>query len=196
MMSVWIKFQLYERSGIAYPMPEFRLFISVQYINCFRVINGRIIILLGSISNPEKNEATEMNLQITKTLKCYFTLVVVLVMSSCVNQETIYSDAGLVDVYTLTSINGNQVPASVFHQGATLQVLSGTFTIKANGTCDSKTVFVPPSGSEVVREVTAIYTQDGSRLTMQWKGAGITFGSVQDNTFTMVNEGMVFVYRK
>ena len=137
-----------------------------------------------------------MKIQITKALIFCFTLVLVFVISSCVNQETISSDTGLVDVYALTSINGNHIPASVSHQGNTLQVLSGTFKIKANGTCDSKTVFDPPSGTKIVREVTATYTQDGSRLTMQWKGAGKTIGNIQDDTFTMDNHGMIFVYKK
>ena len=137
---------------------------------------------------------TEIKIQITNTLKFCFTLVVVLVMSSCVNQETVSSDAGLAEVYVLTSINGSHVPASVSHQGTALQVLSGTFTINHDGTCNSKTVFVPPSGTKVVREVTATYTKDGSRLTMQWKGAGKTVGIIQGNTFTMDNEGMVFEY--
>src|SRR3954468_15923319 len=53
-----------------------------------------------------------------------------------------------VGVYSLISVNSTKVPASVAHEGATLQVRSGTFTINADGTCDSKIVFVPPSGIE------------------------------------------------
>jgi len=68
--------------------------------------------------------------------------------------------------------------------------------VVAAGTCSTKTVFVPPSGTEVAREVSATYTKDGPRLTMQWKGAGTTVGTIQGNTFTMDNEGMVLVYRK
>ena len=98
--------------------------------------------------------------------------------------------------YTLVSVNGQQVPASVTHDGAALQVRSGTFSIKADGTCSTKTVFVPPSGQEAEREVKATYTREGSKLTMQWKGAGTTTGTAVSNTFTMNNEGMVFVYRK
>jgi hypothetical protein len=74
-------------------------------------------------------------------------------------------------------------------------VRSGTFTVKADGTCSTKTRFVPPSGSEIAREVSATYTKEGSKLTLQWKGAGTTTGTVEDSTFTMDNEGMLFVYR-
>jgi hypothetical protein len=88
------------------------------------------------------------------------------------------------------------VPASVSHEGVALQVRSGTFTFKADGTCSTKTTFVPPSGSEIAREVSATYTKVGSKLTMQWQGAGTTTGTIEGNTFTMDNEGMVFAYKK
>ena len=99
-------------------------------------------------------------------------------------------------LYTLVAVNGNKVPASVSHEGVALQVRSGTFTIKADGTCGTKTTFVPPSGSEVTREVSATYTRDGSKLTIQWQGAGTTTGTIQGNTFTMDNEGMLFTYKR
>ncbi len=99
-------------------------------------------------------------------------------------------------VYALATVDGKAVPAKISHEGATLEVRSGTFTIKADGTCTTKTAFVPPSGSEVAREVSATYTREGSKLTMKWQGAGITTGTVEGNTFTMNNEGMLFIYRK
>jgi hypothetical protein len=96
----------------------------------------------------------------------------------------------------LVSVNSNKVPASVSHDGTALQVRSGSFSIKADGTCSTKTVFVPPSGQEATRDVSATYTKEGSKLTMQWQGAGMTTGTIEGNTFTMDNEGMVFVYKK
>ena len=99
-------------------------------------------------------------------------------------------------VYTLVSVNGDPLPATLNHEGATLLIRSGSFTINADGTCVSRMVFVPPPGTEVTREVRATYTRDGARLTMQWEGAGTTVGTVEGNTFTMNNEGMVLVYRK
>lgn len=99
-------------------------------------------------------------------------------------------------VYALVSVNGSKVPAKVDHENVSLQVRSGTFTIKADGTCGTRTTFVPPSGAEATREVTATYTRDGSTLNMQWKGAGTTTGTIEGNKFTMNNEGMIFVYQK
>jgi hypothetical protein len=57
-------------------------------------------------------------------------------------------------------------------------------------------LFVPPSGAESTREVSATYMREGSQLNMQWKGAGKTSGTIKGNTFTMDNEGMVFTYQK
>jgi hypothetical protein len=105
-------------------------------------------------------------------------------------------DGDATGTYSLVSVNGNKVPASVSHDGAALEVRSGSFTLQADGTCSTKTVLVPPSGREVTREASAAYTKKGSKLTMRWNAAGRTTGTIKGNTFTMNNEGMVFVYRK
>ncbi len=137
-----------------------------------------------------------MKIQLTIALKLCFVLAAGLVMSACTKQKSVLSAADFAGVYALVYVNGNSVPANITHEGAALKVRSGTFTINADGTCSTKTVFVPPSGAEVAREVSATYTKDGSKLTVQWKGAGITVGTIRGNTFAMDNEGMVFVYKK
>jgi uncharacterized lipoprotein YajG len=106
---------------------------------------------------------------------------------------------GAIDItgtYTLISINGNSLPFTPPHEGGAPGVQSGSFTINADGTCSSKVTFVVPSGAQATREVTATYTQDGATLHMQWKGAGTTIGTIEGNTFTMNNEGLLFAYRK
>ncbi len=99
-------------------------------------------------------------------------------------------------VYTLATVNGEKLPAKVSHEGANLEIRSGTFTITADGKCTSKMTFVPPTGKEVTLERTATYTREGAKLNMQWQGAGRTAGTVAGNTFMMENEGMVFAYKK
>lgn len=99
-------------------------------------------------------------------------------------------------VYSLVSVDGKPVPASVNHDGAALQVRSGTFTINRDGTCASRMTFVPPSGSEANMDVKATFTREGRTLRMTWAGAGSTTGTVEGNTFTMNNVGMLLVYRK
>lgn len=104
--------------------------------------------------------------------------------------------ADIAGCYALVSVNAKSVPTTVIHEGATLEVRAGTCTFGTDGRCRTTTVFVPPSGREVVREVGAVYSKAGAELTMRWDGAGMTTGSVDGNIFTMHNEGMVFVYRK
>lgn len=48
----------------------------------------------------------------------------------------------------------------------------------------------------MTREVNATYTQQGPNLIMEWEGAGTTEGTVEGDSFTMNNEGMIFVYKK
>lgn len=137
-----------------------------------------------------------MKTRLTIAIKLSFILAAGLVITGCKNPKSALNNADSAGVFALVSVDGKQVPANVSHEGATLQVRSGTFTINADGTCSTKTVFVPPSGAEVTRDVGATYTKEGSRLNMKWKGAGKTVGTIEGNTFTMNNEGMIFVYRK
>ena len=134
----------------------------------------------------------------TRKIESIFCLLAVaaLLISVCQGQPASVQKTGLFGVYNLVSADGKAVPANVSHEGVNVQVRSGTLTINADGTCSSKMVFVPPPGTEVTNEVTATYTRDGSKLTMQWKGAGTTVGTINGNAFTMENEGMVLVYRK
>jgi len=106
------------------------------------------------------------------------------------------NEKDIAGIYALTSVNGKTVPATLSHEGNNLQIRSGSFTIGADGRCASKMTFVPPSGSESTMIVKATSNREGLKLRLQWEGAGTTTGTIQANTFTMENEGMVFVYRK
>jgi hypothetical protein len=118
-----------------------------------------------------------------------------LLLSACSPTAKPAAGPDISGTYTLVSVDGKPVPAKLTHENVAVEVRSGTFTINADGTCGTKTVFVPPTGREGTREVTATYTRDGSKLTMKWNGAGMNTGVVASNTFTMDNEGMLFVYR-
>lgn len=120
--------------------------------------------------------------------------LVVLIPSPVVGQVVEENDhAG---VYLLESVDGGELPATILHGGVEVEVRAGTFTIRADGTCVSRTTFGPPTGDDVTREVTATFTKDGSALMMQWKGGGRTEGTVNGDRFSMVNEQVVFSYMK
>lgn len=99
-------------------------------------------------------------------------------------------------VYSLVSVDGQNVPCTVTHGGHSLDVKSGIFTINADGTCSSEMAFTVPSAGDSSRTVRATYTLEGSTLTMKWEGGGVTTGKVDGDTFMMNNEGMILLYRK
>ena len=106
------------------------------------------------------------------------------------------ADINPVGNYRLVSIDGSTVPCTVEHGNVAITVKVGTFAINDDGTCNSRITFAKPSGSDFTRNVNARYVQDGATLNMKWEGAGKTTGTVQGDTFTMVNEGMTFAYEK
>ncbi len=123
-------------------------------------------------------------------------LCLAVLWAGCQPEAKVAAEANPVGTYALVSVDGNKVPCAVKHDGHELTVKSGTFIISADGTCKSKVTFGTPAGQDATREVKATYTREGPKLTMQWEGAGTTTGTVQGDTFTMNNEGMVFTYRK
>jgi len=90
-------------------------------------------------------------------------------------------------------VDGKQVPCTVQHDGHTMTIDSGRFVINADGTCSSR---IAVAGRPAAIEVKANYTREGNKLAMKWQGAGQTSGTIDGDTFTMNNEGMVFIYRK
>ena len=128
------------------------------------------------------------------TLVCFACL---LGLSSCLPpQVEPEGQLECVGVYSLVTVDGKELPAVVKHGEHDTKVYSGIFTINEDGTCRSDIDFGPPKGSPRTRTVTATYTQKSNQLFMKWKGAGRTKGTVEADTFTMNNEGMIFAYRR
>ena len=123
-------------------------------------------------------------------------ILVLLALTGCSKETHPATDFNPTGTYSLVSVDGQSVPCSVTHEGNSLTIKSGVFTIKSDGSCFSLMVFALPGHDDVRREVKATYTQKGNELTMQWEGAGATKGQVNGNQYTMTNEGMVLSYRK
>jgi len=119
-----------------------------------------------------------------------------LLLSGCADNNRLGNNTNPSGVYTLVSVDGKKVPAAISHEGVKLEIRSGAFTFNADGTCSSKMIFVPPTGTEAIRVVKATYTRTGNNVKMTWEGAGVTTGSLQGSTFTMQNEGMSLAYQK
>ena len=98
--------------------------------------------------------------------------------------------------YELVTINGNELPYTPPHEGGAPQVRSSTFTLNADGTFSSTFTYGMPSVNPFSRDFSGTYTREGSRFSFQWKGAGRTTATLEGNTLTMDNEGVLFAYRK
>ena len=127
---------------------------------------------------------------------CLLPLLIALASVGCKEPAKPTADLDPAGTYGLVSVDSNNVPCTVEHEGHQLTVKSGAFIINADGTCSSSMVFSPASRGEVTNVVHASYTREGQKLTMKWQGAGMTLGTVDGNTFTMNNEGMILTYRK
>ena len=128
---------------------------------------------------------------------CLISAFLVLVWTGCKKNEAgSNTNIDPTGVYALVSVDGQNVPCSTTHEGHTMTIKSGAFTINGDGTCGSRITLSVPSRGDMNVDVKATYTRQGPELTMQWEGAGMTMGNVKGNTFTMTNEGMVFAYRK
>lgn len=135
------------------------------------------------------------SLVISETL--FSALVLALVWTGSMHGVKAADDINPTGTYALLSVNGNPVPYALTHEGVSLTIKKGFFTINSDGTCISNITFVPPNKVEVNNEVKATYTLAGSTLTMKWEQTGgTTTGTVSGNTFTMNNEGMAFVFQK
>jgi hypothetical protein len=156
---------------------------------------------------PKQNELNDERRRTTRHPLQFWLLplLMVMVLAGCkqdakvaadTKDAKVAADTNPAGTYALVSVDGNKVPCTVQHEGHTLGVKSGSFIINPDGTCSSKVVFSPPSGGDATREVKATYTREGPKLTMKWEGAGMTTGTVEGDTFTMNNEGMVFAYHK
>jgi hypothetical protein len=142
-------------------------------------------------SNATRGRATRVPLS-----AFWLPLLAVMVSTGCNPKAKTAADISPVGSFALVSVDGNKVPSTVQHGGPPLTVKSGIFIINADGTCSSTVVFSPPSGGDVSRVVKATYTRQGPALTMKWEGAGTTTGTIEGDTFTMNNEGMIFTYRR
>lgn len=127
-------------------------------------------------------------------------LVVLAILFFCAlaraSAQTTDATANFAGLYKLVSVNGKNVPCTVNHDGTAMDVQSGTFTITTNGQVTSIMTVSVGDRQNLRVERTATYTVKNAEFTMKWQNAGITKGRLAGQTFTMTNEGMMYVYRK
>lgn len=98
--------------------------------------------------------------------------------------------------YKLVAANGVPVPATIAVRYAQIKVHSGDFTIRADGTCSTTTVFSPPAGGKETRLSHGFWDNSGNKIAMQWQGAGKTSAKLSGDLLTLDNHDMQFVYQR
>lgn len=125
--------------------------------------------------------------------------------AACDSQDSAYSgaeftaqsvDSTISGYYQLISINGESVPGIVNHRFTRLQIHSGDFTIRSDGSCSTRLEFSSPLGGKELRVSHCEYEHEGSTLTMRWLGAGQTTGELAGSRFTTDNHGMEFEFER
>lgn len=121
-------------------------------------------------------------------------LAIGLCLPACRNVSSTARTSDHIGTYALVAINGNKLPHTPPHEGGAPQVQSGAITLDGDGTFTSSMSYGLPAGKVASRDFSGTYTRDGSRFSLQWKGAGTTTATLEGHTFTMDNEGSLFTY--
>jgi len=122
--------------------------------------------------------------------------VLLALLTGCTIKSDKAATVNPVGVYALVSVDGKAVPCTITHEGRAMGIQSGTFTITADGRCESLMVISVGSKTNINCQTHATYKLSGAELTMRWENAGWTKGHVAGDTFTMMNEGMELVYKR
>ena len=119
-----------------------------------------------------------------------------LLLIGCTRRIQAPPSTAIIGTFQLVEVDGNTIPAEVTHGSSAVRIESGQIEFDSQGTCISRTVFGPPKGENIHREVRADCDYDGQTVDLTWHGAGRTRGEFAGEEFTMNNEGMMFRYRK
>ena len=150
-------------------------------------------------SHSHQTREIKMTLVTTSTripLRQLFVIMIAFLLFDARTQGQDTGQDGHIGTYALATVDGRELPATVLHGETSMVVHSGIFRINRDGTCSSKIVLSPYARAAITREVNATYTRDGASLNMQWSGAGKTRGKLDGKNFEMMNEGIVYCYRR
>ena len=128
--------------------------------------------------------------------------VVILVIGLCISgcsEDANPTETKTLDytgIYNLITIDGNNLPYTPSHEGNTLQVQSSTFILNTDAAFEMTMTYKRQSGEIFNQDFSGTYTLNNYTFTFHWQGAGKNTAALEGDSFTMNNEGLLFLYRK
>ena len=130
-------------------------------------------------------------------ISCFLLFLTSLLLVACNQGSETAESPDFTGTYNLVSVDGHAVPYAPTHQGQLApEIVSSSLSLKDDGTFSMVMSYTNPSGGTISRDFTGTYTSQGSDFNLNWEGAGQTKVTIEGDTLTLNNEGMLFVYQK
>jgi hypothetical protein len=133
-------------------------------------------------------------------MRRFVALLVFAATVACGGDSSTSPSASVTGTYTLKSVNGSQLPFTVFDFGTEkYEILDDAVILSEGGTwTESGTDRSTLNGQATTSTITdaGTYTLNGTAITFVSAQTGTTNGSVSSNTLTITDQGIVAVYQK
>lgn len=124
-------------------------------------------------------------------------IFVLAAVAACGGSPTAAGSGDEVGTYTLVSIDGNALPATLTHGGVQATVVSATLILGTGGTVQMSTRFrLPPDTTTIPQNVSGSYQRSGSVLTFSYANGGANTGTVAGSDLRFLNEGASWLFHK
>jgi len=124
-------------------------------------------------------------------------LIFILILSTLVLVSCSSGQANVSGEYTLVSIDSNPIPYAPTHEGQQgPQVLGGSMVLNEDGTFSMTMDYAGAPGNTISRDFSGTYEQSRDAFVFTWEGAGKTPVTIEAETLTLDNEGILFVFEK
>jgi hypothetical protein len=126
-------------------------------------------------------------------------IAAVALVAACGGDAPTSTEASVVGTYTLRTANGAAVPALLEEQPVRLEVLAGTLTLAADRTfTNEQQIRSTENGVATTRAINlaGTYTVRGTTLTLVDPDDGTATATLGDDTITIGNGSVTFVYRR
>jgi hypothetical protein len=129
-------------------------------------------------------------------------LIAMVTLSSCAEKGPTLAEISLTGVYTVRTVNGNNLPVVLTGSGTTtIELVSSTLTLNANGSYTDMGTLRHTSAGVVTMGPnndagTYTFANGTIRFASTVNAGSILNGTPGTNTITIVSQGMTIVYRR